>query len=154
MNQAERDYLNDIDFMPEYRPEFWGIILHPNDTVYLDIPDNKNIVITSAVIPNLGSNNNPVRIKAMVRTIPFLDVQKIEETNSEMEIASTETLLCTLIPNSQEYKKLAFVYSPFQLVYLKNLGDIDVHISGIMIPISDEIEEEEEEEEANETSTK
>lgn len=138
-------------------PEFWGVVLPPGESVDIDCPDYAYLVVTSACLPKVDDNTKISRVKAVLKNIPVLECYptdseekptgKVEESKNDVE---AERLICTLIPKVKEYQKLEVVLSPLNYGYFKNTGNSEVHLAGILSPITDPFVEEEEEEEAKE----
>ena len=146
--------------MTEQQSTFWGFVLPPGETVYLDYPDDSSLTITSACLPSIGPDAKISRVIATIKTIPFHIESDDDDRNdyankNEDEEETIETLLCTLIPNEHEFQKLDVFFSPLNIVEIKNTGNNEVHLAGILSPVPDDFfpidyEEEEEEEEEEE----
>ena len=124
-------------------PNFWGLVLNPNEPKEVKIPDLCVLVITNVSLPDSSKSDNPVRVFAEVST---------ENLDEPGEVSNTKTLIATLIPNQTEQQTVNVLFSPLNKVTLVAKGDAPVHLIGHMTEVNDfgdyAEEEEEEEEEA------
>lgn len=140
---------------------FWFQIVKAGETALLKAPVNNTISITNAVIPDVTetTEKKAVRLYATVSTLTNTEEEEKDERAANNDYTTDEILVASLTPFKNEWQALSLVFTPLNIVKFQNKGALDVHLSGIILPNEEELddlygEEEAEEEEAEKEELK
>ena len=126
-------------------PSFWGIVIPPKNSVFIDFPPETTLKVTSFAFGSIVSDE-PSKITADVKTLLIADEDSVHGDECDA-FKNDEVTLGTLIPNKVEQIQVDLQFSPLDIIEVHNSGSNEVHLSGYLEPIDSEYEEEEEEEE-------
>lgn len=129
---------------------FWGAVIPPKSSYLLDFPPETLLRITSFSFGEVSSDE-PSKISIHVRTLLIEDEKCVNGDECEVE-NKQEIVVGSLIPKKAEQIPVALTFSPLDIIQVFNDGPNEVHLSGFLQPLEDDILflEEEEEEEAHE----
>jgi hypothetical protein len=119
-------------------PSFWGQIIPPGQTAFLDHRDDCLVYVTNAVLGSIPESAplDPIRVIARVRSALPSGADETPD-GVAFPVAEATVALCVLRPLTAEQQEISLTVSALDLVEVTNPGAVDVHLSGVQEALED-----------------